>query len=107
MGKPQEDLRDVQTIHAELARFAGMPFDELKRHWESHPEDRGRRLSSSEPGRGWFMSYEAHLRFVSLTDRQKAVDPGGHALDPETLNKAIRRAFVDVFLEERRPLERK
>ena len=53
------------------------------------------------------MSYEAHLRFISLTDRQKAVDPGGHALNPEILNNAIRQAFVDVFIRERRPLERK
>jgi hypothetical protein len=106
MGKPQQDLEDVEAILTEVRRFGSMSFSDLSDHWEEHPEDRGRWLETSE-GRGFPISYEAHLRFVGLTERQKAVAAAGHSLHPERLNKAIRQAFVAVFLIDRRPVEQK
>lgn len=104
MAKHDEDLQDVSFIFNDLLRFAAMTSDKRKRHLEEHPEDKMHCVDM----RGHHpISREAARRFSHLAKRQRAIDPDEHTIDLSTLDRAIRAAFVEMFLIKRRPIERK
>ena len=106
MGKPQKDLDDVNFIAKDLLRFATMSFQDLKRHIKEHSEDL--LCDITIPGHGHrLISREAARRFAQLAKRQRDIDPNKHAISLSTLEEAIRETFVEIFISEGRPVERK
>jgi hypothetical protein len=104
MGKPQEDLRDINIIAEEIAKFAKMTFLEYKLHIKDHPEDKMHYLDIPTHGH-MPMSREAALRFHQLAERQRAVDSDPDSLDVEAIDRALRAGFVETFIIKRRPYD--
>lgn len=106
MGKPQEDLRDVQFIRDDLARFGSMTFEQMAEHWDKHPEDRLQMVylpnRSHRP-----ISRDAAVRFASIAERHRKILASGSAIDLRAFDRAIREEFVDAFVVQDHPTERK
>ena len=104
MGKPQDDLRDINIIAEEIVRFAKMTFQEYQLHIKDHPEDNMHWLDM--PARGHMpISREAALCFRSLAERQRKVDSDPDSLDIGAVDRAIRGEFVKTFVVEGKPYD--
>src|SRR5438067_11202517 len=106
MGKWQDDLADVQAIYDDVLRFNRMSFEEWKAHIEAHPEDRGLHHINLPEGGHLRISANSTDRFFALTKRLIAIAPSNVDLDRTTLNEAIRRQFVEVFILNPREITR-
>jgi hypothetical protein len=106
MGKRKDDLCDMNVIADEIIKFAKMTFHEFKTHIEGHPEDKMHWLDMPTGGHRP-ISREAALRFSGLAKRQRDIDPDPDSLDLGALDRAIRAEFVDTFIVNGRPIERK
>lgn len=106
MGKHHDDINDLDFIIKDIHRFASMKYEDYMSHYKEHPEDRMQLIAW--PGGGHHpISREATRRFTQLTNRQWKVMPNKHAIDPDTLDCAIRDAFIEVFMLETHTVERK
>jgi hypothetical protein len=102
METPPSALSIVQEIIEDLNRFGRMSIEELKRHWEEHPEDRMQSLQIPG-GRGRRgMSRRAARLFSDLAEQLRKRSKDGHALGQETLDSALRHAFGELFYVEGR-----
>jgi hypothetical protein len=106
MGKVQDDLRDINVIVDEIIKFGKMTFNEYKTHIDRHSEDKMHWLDMPTGGHRP-ISREAALRFSGLAKRQRDIDPDPDTLDLGALDQAIRAEFVETFIINRRPIERK
>lgn len=103
MGKPQQDLQDMRIIAEALIRFGAMTPAEYFKHIDTHPEDKWGELNMPD-GRGHRpIGREAARAFHRLAERQRDIDPESEAIDLETLNRAVREAFVDIFIKKAKP----
>jgi hypothetical protein len=105
MGKPQDDLADVRIIVESLIRFSNMPWQEFKAHIDNNPKDGWNHLDMPNRGGGRPISYEAGRAFSRLTERHAENQPDGDDIDLNELNTAIRTAFVDFFIVQRKPYD--
>jgi hypothetical protein len=105
MANPPSDLSLVREILEELNRFGRMSLDEVKKHWEEHPEDRLHGLQLPG-GRGHrVMGRRAARLFSDLAERLRKRSKDGHALGQETLDSALRHAFAELFHAEGRSVD--
>jgi hypothetical protein len=106
MGKPQDDLCDINIIADEIIKFSKMSFEEFKAHISQHPEDKMHWLDMPT-GSHRPISRKAALCFSGMAKRQRDIDSEPHTLDLGTLSRAIRAGFVDTFIVNAHPIKRK
>ena len=86
-----------------LMRFGAMTPTEYFKHIETHPDEKWGDLDMPDRRGHRPIGREAARAFHRLAERQRDIDPERESIDLETLNRAVRKAFVDIFITNGKP----
>jgi hypothetical protein len=96
-------MADVRIIVEALNFFAPFTFERYIQHIKEHPEDKWYDLTETR-GHHRLLGREGARAFQRLARRQRDLANNAIAIDEGALEDAIRDAFVEHFIRDRRPV---